>query len=125
IDPADVALAVVVQELVDADAAGVLFTADPVSGAPDRMIVNATWGLGESLVSGAVTPDVLVLDAATGAVRERRTGDKATMTVRTGGPPHEVPVAADRRTADVLDDAAAAELAALGRRIADHYGRPM
>jgi pyruvate,water dikinase len=64
IEPDDVALAVVVQELVDADAAGVLFTADPVTGATDRMIVNATWGLGESLVSGSVTPDELVLDAA-------------------------------------------------------------
>ena len=125
IEPDDVALAVVVQELVDADAAGVLFTADPVTGATDRMIVNATWGLGESLVSGSVTPDELVLDAATGAVRTRRTGDKATMTVRTEGAPHEVPVPAEKRAADVLDDAAAAELAELGRRIAAHYGRPM
>ena len=125
IDPSDVALAVVVQELVDAESAGVLFTADPVSAAPDRMIVNATWGLGESLVSGAVTPDELVLDAVTGAVRERRTGDKATMTVRGDGAPHEVPVPAQLRIAQVLDDAAAAELAALGRRIAAHYGRPM
>jgi rifampicin phosphotransferase len=125
IDPADVALAVVVQELVDADAAGVLFTADPVTGATDRMVVNATWGLGESLVGGQVTPDELVLDAATGAVRERRTGDKAVMTVRTADGPAERPVPDDRRSAPVLDDARGAELAALGRRIAGHYGRPM
>lgn len=125
IDPSEVALAVVVQELVDADAAGVLFTADPVSAAPDRMILNATWGLGEALVSGAVTPDELVLDAATGAVRERHTGDKATMTVRGDGGTHEEPVPDGQRTAQVLDDAAAAELADLGRRIAAHYGRPM
>jgi rifampicin phosphotransferase len=125
IDPADVALAVVVQELVDADAAGVLFTADPVTGATDRMVVNATWGLGESLVGGHVTPDELVLDAATGAVRERRTGDKAVMTVRTPDGPAERPVPDDRRRVPVLDDAHAAELATLGRRIAAHYGRPM
>ena len=125
IAPADVALAVVVQELVDADAAGVLFTADPVTGVTDRMIVNATWGLGESLVGGQVTPDELVLDSATGAVRERRTGDKAVMTVRTPQGPAELPVPAERRTAPVLDDAQAADLAGLGRRIAERYGRPM
>ncbi|WP_214403290.1 PEP/pyruvate-binding domain-containing protein [Pseudonocardia lacus] len=125
IAPPDVALAVVVQELVDADAAGVLFTADPVTGAADRMVVDATWGLGESLVGGAVTPDELVLDAATGAVRERRTGDKAVMTVRTPDGTVERPVPDDRRAAPVLDDAAAAELAGLGRRIAAEYGGPM
>jgi phosphohistidine swiveling domain-containing protein len=125
IDPADVALAVVVQELVDADAAGVLFTADPVTGATDRMVVNATWGLGESLVGGQVTPDELVLDAASGAVRERRTGEKDVMTVRTPDGPAERPVPDERRRAPVLDDAHAAALAALGRRIAAHYGRPM
>jgi pyruvate,water dikinase len=125
IDPGEVALAVVVQELVDAEAAGVLFTADPVTGATDRMVVNAAWGLGESLVGGGVTPDELVLDAATGAVRSRRTGDKAVMTVRTPGGPAERPVPDDRRRAPVLDDARAAELAALGRRIAAHHGRPM
>jgi pyruvate,water dikinase len=125
IAPDDVALAVVVQALVDADAAGVLFTVDPVTGATDRMVVNATWGLGESLVGGSVTPDELVLDAATGAVRERRTGDKAVMTVRTPDGTAEQPVPDDRRTAPVLDDAAAAELAVLGRRIAAEYGRPM
>jgi pyruvate,water dikinase len=125
IDPGEVALAVVVQELVDADAAGVLFTADPVTGATDRMVVNATWGLGESLVGGQVTPDELVLDAATGAVRERRTGDKAVMTVRTPDGPTERPVPEERRSSPVLDDARAAELATLGRRIAAHHGRPM
>ncbi len=53
----DVALAVVVQELVDADAAGVMFTADPVTGARDDTVINASWGLGEAVVGGQVTPD--------------------------------------------------------------------
>jgi phosphoenolpyruvate synthase/pyruvate phosphate dikinase len=57
VDASGIALAVVVQELVDADAAGVLFTADPVTGAPDRMVVDATWGLGETLVGGRVTSE--------------------------------------------------------------------
>src|SRR5262249_9160116 len=67
----DVALAVVVQRLVAADAAGVLFTADPVTGARNRMVLNAAWGLGEAIVSGAVTPDTFVVDKGTGAVLSR------------------------------------------------------
>jgi pyruvate,water dikinase len=125
IAPDDLSLAVVVQELVDADASGVLFTADPVSGATERMVVNATWGLGESLVGGSVTPDELVLEASTGSVLERRTGDKAVLTVRTPNGTAERPAPDGKRTAAVLDDAAAAELAGLGRRIAAEYGRPM
>ncbi len=53
----DVALAVVVQELVEADAAGVLFTADPVTGARGETVINASWGLGEAVVAGQLTPD--------------------------------------------------------------------
>ncbi|WTV42114.1 hypothetical protein OG374_08195 [Streptomyces sp. NBC_00040] len=53
----DVSLAVVVQELVAADAAGVMFTVDPLGGHTDRLVVNAAWGLGEAVVSGLVTPE--------------------------------------------------------------------
>jgi phosphoenolpyruvate synthase/pyruvate phosphate dikinase len=57
----DVEMAVVVQELVSADAAGVLFTANPLTGARDELVVNAAWGLGEAVVGGLVTPDTYVL----------------------------------------------------------------
>ncbi|MEI2652491.1 MAG: PEP/pyruvate-binding domain-containing protein [Microthrixaceae bacterium] len=66
IAPAQVSLAVVVQVMAPATAAGVLFTVNPVTGAADEMVINATWGLGEALVSGHVTPDKLVVDKATG-----------------------------------------------------------
>ncbi|GAA5009012.1 PEP/pyruvate-binding domain-containing protein [Actinopolymorpha pittospori] len=121
----DVALAVVVQELVPADAAGVLFTADPMTGATDQVLVNATWGLGEALVGGQVTPDTILVDRATGAVTERRLGDKAVMTVRTSDGTREVPVPAERRSAPVLTDAQAGELARLGVRVEGLYDRPM
>ncbi|GAA4683970.1 hypothetical protein GCM10023215_18180 [Pseudonocardia yuanmonensis] len=116
--------AVVVQELVPAECSGVLFTADPVTGETDRMLVDAAWGLGEAVVGGLVTPDAIVADAATGAVRSRRTAEKAVMTVRTGSGTVERPVPEERRHAPVLDDAAVAELVALGRRVADLYGGP-
>lgn len=77
----DVALAVVVQELVDADAAGVLFTANPVTGARGETVINASWGLGEAVVGGQVTPDTITV--SDGKVTEARAGDKTVMTVRT------------------------------------------
>ncbi len=71
IDPASVSLAVVVQQMVPAEAAGMLFTADPVSGQRDRAVINATWGLGEAVVGGHVTPDSLVVDKESGRVLSR------------------------------------------------------
>ncbi|GII96611.1 PEP/pyruvate-binding domain-containing protein [Sinosporangium siamense] len=121
ISPGDVALAVVVQELVDADAAGVLFTADPVTGSRDHVVINAAWGLGEALVGGHVTPDTYTVgDAVTATI-----ADKRVMTVRDAGGTREAPVPADLRTRAVLTAAEAAELAALGRRIEKLYGMAM
>ena len=63
-----VSLAVVVQQMVDAEAAGVMFTANPANGRRDEMVITAAWGLGEAVVSGAVNTDDLVVDKATGSV---------------------------------------------------------
>ncbi|MCG5215288.1 PEP/pyruvate-binding domain-containing protein [Streptosporangium sp. KLBMP 9127] len=119
----DVALAVVVQVLVDADAAGILFTADPLTGARDRTVVNAAWGLGEAVVGGQVTPDTIVLQDD--RVVEERVGDKTVMTVRTPDGTRDEPVPADLRGRAVLDRAQAEALARLGTRIQDLYGTPM
>ncbi len=75
IDHATVRLAVVVQRMLDPRVAGVLFTADPVTGHRGHMVIDASPGLGEAVVSGAVNPDHFVVDAA-GTVLERRLGDK-------------------------------------------------
>ncbi|MFD2354435.1 PEP/pyruvate-binding domain-containing protein [Nonomuraea ferruginea] len=120
---AEVALAVVVQELVDADAAGVMFTADPVAGARDETVIDAAWGLGEAVVGGQVTPDTVVVSQ--GRVTRSRTGDKAVMTVRTEDGTRERPVPAELRRAPVLDERQAVELAALGARVEELYGTPM
>jgi phosphoenolpyruvate synthase/pyruvate phosphate dikinase len=64
----DVSIAVVVQRLVPAEAAGVLFTIDPVSGAADQVVVSANWGFGESVVAGDVTPDAAVVDRGSGTL---------------------------------------------------------
>ncbi len=119
----DVALAVVVQALVDADAAGVMFTANPVTGDRGETVINASWGLGEAVVGGQVTPDTIVVSE--GRITETRTGDKAVMTVRTAGGTHERPTPEELRRAPVLTEPQALELAALGARVEELYGVPM
>ena len=125
IDQQDVRLAVVVQRLVPAEAAGILFTADPVSGQRDRVLISASWGLGEAVVGGLVTPDSLTVEKTSGRVLNRQTADKQMMTVRITGTTKEQPVPENLRRLPVLDDAAAAQLTALGVRIEQLYGQPM
>jgi phosphoenolpyruvate synthase/pyruvate phosphate dikinase len=124
IGPDSVRLAVVIQRMVQAEAAGVMFTANPANGRRDQIAISAAWGLGESVVSGTVTTDDVVVEAGTGSVLSRRTADKAIMTVYAEHGTREQPVPADRRRQPVLDDRAAAELAGYGTRIADHFGAP-
>lgn len=125
IAPDIVSLAVVVQLLVPAEAAGVLFNANPVSGARDQPPIAATWGLGEALVGGRVTPDTLVVDKASGRVLGRQTADKLVMTVRAGGGTEERPTPEHLRHAPVLSDAQAATLCRLGVQIEHRDGVPM
>jgi pyruvate, water dikinase len=101
-------MGVVVQVLVDAEVAGVLFTRNPVTGVAER-VIEASWGLGEAVVAGLVTPDRYRLDAA-GRVRERRRGDKDVAVRRHGPGTAEVPVPAALVHALCLGDR---ELAAL------------
>jgi len=125
VDQEAVSLAVVVQQLVPAEAAGIMFTANPVTGARDQATISAAWGLGEAVVGGLVTPDALTVDKATSAVLTRETAHKQVMTVRVDGGTQEQPVPEALTDAPVLDDAQAAELAQLGVQIETLYGMPM
>jgi phosphohistidine swiveling domain-containing protein len=122
--PASVRLAVVVQRMVSADAAGVMFTANPANGRRDQIVISAAWGLGESVVSGTVTPDNIVVDAGTGHVLSRRTADKEVMTVYAEHGTREQPVPQERHRQQALDDPAAAALARYGAQIGEHFGAP-
>lgn len=125
IAPDEVSLAVVVQALVDAEAAGILFTANPMNGARDQLVINAAWGLGEAIVGGQVTPDTLVINKASGALLEQQISAKQVMTVRTSNGTHEEQVPPERRSVAVLSAEQAKELAELGTRIEQLYGLPM
>jgi rifampicin phosphotransferase len=121
IDHHAVQLAVVVQPMVDAAVAGVLFTADPVTGTRTRTVIDASPGLGEAVVSGAVNPDHIVVDTDGTSVT---LGDKA-LRVRPlpGGGTEQVHTTGAAEQA-CLTDAQIAELVALGRRVEAYYGWP-
>jgi pyruvate,water dikinase len=125
IAPSGLSLAVVVQILVPAEAAGILFTANPVNGRRDQAMISAAWGLGEAIVGGLVTPDMLVVDKTSGAILEQQIADKQQMTVRSDSGTLEQDVPAELRRASVLNAGTTAELVKLGVQIEALYGLPM
>lgn len=125
IDPTMVSMAVVVQQFIPADSAGVLFTADPVDGDRKQIVLNATWGLGEAIVSGQVTPDTVVVDKLNWQIVSRKTAPKRVMTVQTENGSAEQPVPQAKQNQPVLIDETAVTLAKLGTNIEAHYGMPM
>ncbi|WP_306912640.1 PEP/pyruvate-binding domain-containing protein [Arthrobacter sp. B3I9] len=124
ISPATVTLAVVIQQMVDAAVAGVLFTANPVTGRRHEAVIDASPGLGEAVVSGAVNPDHFVVDGATREVLERRIGSK-TVAIRPlrGGGTTRIEQA-EAVSAPCLTDSQLGALEMLGRRAEVHFGSP-
>jgi phosphoenolpyruvate synthase len=121
-----VALAVVVQAIVAADVAGVLFTADPLTSDLQTTVINASYGLGEAIVSGTVTPDTWHVDKDTRAIRRREIGHKERQVVRlSDGGTDETDVPPHLSDAPSLSDEQVAELAGVGARIEAHYAQPM
>jgi len=120
-----VALAVVVQLLVNAEAAGIMFTANPLNGNRNQVVINAAWGLGEAVVGGAVTPDIITVDRLTGGVIHRDTAEKLVMTIRTKTGTEEQPVPGSLQKVPVLSDEQAANLTRYGTEIEELYGMPM
>jgi len=121
-----VLISVGVQRMVDARSSGVMFTLDPVTGDRDKIVIESTWGLGESLVSGAANPDRFVVDKNKMEVTLREIADKRVEYIRdpqTGRTIHSQ-VPEDRRRRPSLSDQEVKRLAELGREIEDHYGAP-
>ena len=124
-DHSAVNIAVVVQRMVDADRSGVLFTSHPSTG-DRRMIIEAAWGLGEAVVSGAVSPDNYVVDRSEGEILTATVTDKTVMQVKDpeSGETVEKAVPDERREQRVLSGEKIRELVALGERVEKHYETP-
>lgn len=119
-----VLISVGVQKMVNAKAAGVIFTINPVTGEPNQIVIEGNWGLGESVVSGAVTPDDYILDKKTLKIIEKKIPKKTVEYVqdpKTGKTIHaDVPI--KRQGQPCLTDKEIAKLAELAKRIEKHYG---
>lgn len=122
----DEAMAVVVMGLVPSDVSGIAFTAHPVTGARDLVVINASWGLGEAVVSGRVTPDSFIVDKNTFVVLERDifTKEVAIYCHPDGGGTVERKLTNDKRAAPSLSDEQATAIARLAARVETHYGCP-
>jgi pyruvate,water dikinase len=119
----EVAMAVVVQSMVDARAAGVMFTRSPTTGDRSVMTIEGAWGLGSAVVGGEVTPDRWVVGKITGEISVREISDKHIEHRRAPGGGVEVAaVPEERRHAACLADAELEKLRVVGRQVERHYG---
>jgi len=122
---ASVAMAVVVQKMVNARSAGVMFTRSPITGDRSVMTIEGAWGLGSAVVGGDVTPDRWVVGKITGEISVREISEKQIQHVPApGGGIQSIPVSEDLRCASCLSDEELQTLRAIGRRVERHYGRP-
>jgi pyruvate,water dikinase len=121
----EVDIAVVVQQMVDAEKSGVMFTSHPSTGEP-QIILEAAWGLGEAVVSGSVSPDNYEVDRETATVEEVTVADKKIMLEKDAetGETIERDVPDEKREKQVLTDGEIERLVELGETVEDHYGEP-
>ena len=118
-----VAMAVVVQLMVPSDVSGILFTANPATGERSEMIINASFGLGEAVVGGQVTPDTYILDRVSLAAKETIIGSKEQKIIADGNQGTRLEdIAESERGQSSLSDAAIRELASLALETEVHFG---
>nr|prf mlrA gene [Pyrococcus furiosus] len=130
-DHSKVYLSAVVQKMVNSEKSGVMFTANPVTNNRNEIMINASWGLGEAVVSGAVTPDEYIVEKGTWKIKEKVIAKKEVMVIRnpeTGRGTVMVKVAEylgpEWVEKQVLTDEQIIEVAKMGQKIEDHYGWP-
>ncbi len=124
-DHMKVALAVVIQKQIFSKKSGVMFTVDPINNDASKIVIEASWGLGESIVSGEVTPDEYIVDKNALKILEVKVNEKDIMTVY--DPEHlvkKVEVPDDKKNVRCLSDEEVIKLAELGKKIEEHYGHP-
>jgi pyruvate, water dikinase len=120
-----VAMAVVVQKMVNARTAGVMFTRSPLTGDRSVVAVEGSWGLGSAVVGGEVTPDRWVLGKITGDISVREISEKLIQHAPVpGGGTHSVAVAEDLRRTPCMSDEELQALRTIARKVERHYGHP-
>lgn len=117
-------VAVVVQKMVDSDISGVMFTVNPVTADKNELMIEASYGLGELLVQGEITPDNYIVDKKTLQITSRSQGSQAIMLTYQNGKHQKISVPHDLQGKPVLNDYQITELTTLGKTIEDHYQSP-
>ncbi len=123
-DTVKVSLAVVVQKMVESEVSGVLFTADPVSQDTDQMMLNASWGLGEAIVSGKVTPDIYIYSKKQRSISDKKLGDKDILICysTTGIEERNTPL--EQKSRFCLNEKQAHAIFTMGQKVEQHYRSP-
>ncbi len=124
IDSKELAHGVVVQELIDASKSGILFTANPVNGRRDQMLLNSSWGLGEAIVGGEVNPDQWVIDKVNGTVMEENIARKAVKVIRKDQGIELVDVPEEKQDQVTLTNNEVSALLELGQKVEQYFGAP-
>ncbi|MDQ7814477.1 MAG: PEP/pyruvate-binding domain-containing protein [Patescibacteria group bacterium] len=119
-----VSVAVVVQKMVQSEVAGITFTVHPVTKDTNQMIIEACWGLGEFIVGGRVTPDSYVIDKRAGSLIDVNVSEQETMLIRGEQGNDEVPVPAEKKSAQKISGQQISELGKICTGIEKHYGFP-
>lgn len=120
-----IAMSVGVQKMVDPISSGVAFTLNPTNGDKSQVAIDASWGLGEAVVSGEVTPDNFLVDKVLREVVKREISDKGVEYCLTeSGSVEKLDITGDRRTAPAVTDEDLTAIAILARRAEKHYGCP-
>jgi pyruvate,water dikinase len=118
-----VLISVAVQEMIDSKVSGVMFTLEPVGGDRNKVVINASWGLGEAIVSGQITPDEYVVEKGTFRILEKKVFKKQRQIVYDqGGGTTWATVPEEMQNVQALTDGAITRLAQYGIQIEDHYG---
>jgi pyruvate,water dikinase len=120
-----VLICVVVQKMVNSDCAGVMFTVNPVTNNRDEILIEGSYGLGEMVVSGEVTPDSFILDKKTARIKQKNIGTKNRMLIRDkNGKNLKLDVDTGKQEQQIVPDAAISEIAKLGARIEQYFKYP-
>jgi len=119
-----VGLCAVVQKMIESDTSGIMFTADP-TGDLNKIIIEAGFGLGETVVSGSITPDNYVIDKKTMSMTGKKINKQEWMLIKEGKENVRVNLGRGKADAQKLADDKIIELAKIGQHIEEHYGKPM
>lgn len=120
----EVSVAVVVQKMVESDVAGVCFTVHPVTTDRNQMVIESSWGLGESVVAGKVTPDTYIVDKSKLSLVDININEQLTQITRQGQTTKERSVPKSKANKQCLSDDKIIELARMAKQIENHYGFP-